>query len=115
MSTKDDNSEMAEGEERNDWHGLPAMIGDAITDHDEGVVRGWADYLVRKDENGDIRIYRVVSRAESRDELEDEGDFVTEIWEHIEAGVEIGSIQAPDGGWGTEVEPIAESIFGGFE
>lgn len=114
MTTKSADTDLHAGEEEYDWHGLPGMIGDAITSDHYGV-HGWGGYLVRKTDQEAIVIYRVVDHAPTRDELETEGDFVTEIWDAFEAGVEIGRINPPDGGWETEVEALPESIFAGYE
>lgn len=113
MTTKSKDSDLLEGEKENDWHMLPEMIGSAITDEDHDVI-GCGGYLVRRTDVGAIVIYRVVDHAPSRDELDHEGDFVTEIWDVVEAGVEIGRITPPDGGWEEETESLPESIFDGY-
>lgn len=101
-------------EQMNDWHGLPSMIGDAIIT-DEYCYHSWGGYLVRREDDGTLRIYRVVDSGYDRDELEGDRDIVAPMGDYYEAGVEIGHITAPEDGWDSEVEPLPEDIFGGFE
>lgn len=115
MSTKsNDTDDLHSDEEHYDWHGLPQMIGHAIIDDDFGV-HAWGGYLVRKDDDGSILIYREVDVAPTREELETEGDYVAEMYDHFIAGEDLGYIGAPEDGWGSEVRSLPESIFDGFE
>jgi hypothetical protein len=89
------------------------MIGEVITNPEDGT-HSSCGYLVRRNDNDGIEIYRVVEHADTREELEREGDLVAEMYDHVEAGVEAGYIAPPEDGWGGEMETIPESIWGGW-
>lgn len=100
-------------EPRNNWHALPGMIGE--------VIEGPADiphlcggYIVRKNDDGGIEIYREVAAAATRNELEETGDYVTDIADYVVAGVDAGYISPPEGGWESEEESLPKSIWTGW-
>jgi hypothetical protein len=98
----------------NDYHGLPGVIGRVITEHKPGITHDSAGYLVRMAENGAIEIYRTVDRAKSRDQLEDRGDFVAEMYDHVVSGVDAGYIAPPEDGWPDEIDELADDIWSGW-
>ena len=87
-------------------HPLGELIDHAITSADEGVV-GTAGYFVRHDD-GALTIYREVEQAETREELDREGDYVTELFGVVRAADECGHIAPPEDGWDAEIDAIAE-------
>ena len=107
-------NDLFEGEEQHEWHGLPQMIGEAINNPEYGV-HHWGGYIVRRTDDGAIAIYRVLEQAETRDELEEEGDYVAEMYDYVLAGKDCGYIAPPEDGWEPETEMLPESIFSGYE
>lgn len=101
------------GEEQNRWHALPGLIGGHIVADDPQPSHS-GGYMVDRDENGDILIYRVLEMAPTEDELGAEGDRVQEWYDYYTANEQVGAISAPEDGWAVEVDEVRESIWEGY-
>lgn len=111
MSTK---SNGTTDEEQNPWHALGIMIGESITT-DKEHFHASGGYLVIRDEDGDIHVYREIAFGATEDELPDEPfDHLHEWEEYFTANEKIATIPAPEGGWEDEVEMLPPDIWCGF-
>ena len=105
-------SEESATEEQHDWHPLPGMIGDAIVADDHSVT--WCGGYVVDREDGEVLVYRVADVAGGKEELPD-AEHTFHIGEAYLATKQIASLEAPEGGWDSEVKQVGESLWGGFE
>ena len=112
MSVKT-NSNDAE-EQTNDWHPLPMLIGGAITKEDTEY-QACGNYLVIREDDDTIRVYREIAMAESVEELETEGDRMWEFPDDYVTGNEfLFELTPPEGGWDSETSSVSADIFGGY-
>lgn len=108
--TKSENAENRD-EKTYDWHPLPQLIGNAITNGVEStaVCGKWAV----ETEDGEVVVYRVI------EESADDGDLprdatIRQVWDAYIALEEHVRIEEPAAGWDSETEPVRESIWDGY-
>lgn len=101
-------------EAENAWHALPIVLGNII-EKDEPGYTTCGGYLVTKEEDGRLEIYREIDSAVDVDELETEGDRMVSFGDDFVTGNEhVATIPAPEGGWGSETKYIGEDLWQGF-
>jgi hypothetical protein len=110
MSTSNDNDE----ERTNDWHPLPAMIGELITDDSKQNI-ACGSWHITRNKHGTLHFYRELEHAETREALPYEGDLVWDWGDHWATYQEVGAMAAPEEGWESETETVSASRFAGWE